>query len=359
MQQSAFSERCLKWMEPIWATDTVYDECLLFTQDAHGIQPCQLLFEPERILSVRSDYYGAEYQEGLDYTRAGRTLCLTENSRIPYYAYDELFLREPRILTIESASAPGRYVRYERGGTQTQIRQLRVSYTRAGGWALRLPPLRPEYLPKTLDRLRRGEHLHIVFYGDSIMDGCDASGRAGVMPYMPNLDKLTVMKLSDWYKHSKITFTNTSMGGMTSEWGLENLKERVIDKAPELVILKFGMNDGTRNTPPETFAANTLAMVKRIRAELKSCEVLILGCELPNPDCKGWTGTQEALEGALDKQISEVNGVQIVRILDIYRQLRARKGFYSLATNLVNHPNDFLIRLYAQLMCKALGVYGD
>ena len=62
MQQTAFSERCLKWMEPIWDGRTVYDECLLFTQDVGGIQPCPLLFEPETILSVRSDYFDTDYR---------------------------------------------------------------------------------------------------------------------------------------------------------------------------------------------------------------------------------------------------------------------------------------------------------
>ena len=99
-----------------------------------------------------------------------------------------------------------------------------------------------------------------------------------------------------------------------------------------------------------------LSMAASIRAQRPECEVLILGCELPNPDCEGWTGTQGSYDVALDSAIGASDGIQIVKILQLYRQIRDIKGFYSLTTNFVNHPNDFLIRIYAQLLCKALGV---
>ena len=80
-------------------------------------------------------------------------------------------------------------------------------------------------------------------------------------------------------------------------------------------------------------------------------------CDQPNADCDGWMGTNDDLEPALDRMIKNEEGTAILHIKDLYRKVLAIKGYYSLTTNFVNHPNDFMIRLYAQVLCAALGVY--
>ena len=351
--------RYLSWMDPIWSSETVTDECLLFTEDESGVRPCGLLFRPERILKVYCDYEDTEYREGKDYKLEDGRLVRAEGSRIPYFALGEMFLDSPNIIPIKSASHPDKYVRYEPNGVETLKRQLRVTYIRKGGQRLALPKLDPGLLPRTLNRLKRGMPLHIVFYGDSFIEGCDASGRTGIAPYMPTIDKLTVFKLSSFYNHSKISYVNTAVGGTVSAWGLENIGSRVIANKPDLTILRFGMNDGSGRVPAKEVANNMRLMVDKIRQSLPDSEILIMTTEYPNPDCDGWTGTQGEIESALDEKIPEGNGVAFVRIMELFKSISKVKDFYSLCTNFVNHPNDFMIRLYAQLFCAALGAYPE
>ena len=356
-----FSQRLHKWMEPVWRGSRVTDECVLFTRLSEGqpVRPCRLLFKPDKILEVRSDYLDIVFEEGRDYRADNGEIALCEGSRIPFFDYDELFLREPASIPIKSVHAPGRYVRYEAEGVETIKRQVKVTYIHKEECTLSLPGNLEAFLPRTLYKLVHKQPLKIVFYGDSFMAGCDASGRTGLAPYMPQLDRLTAFKLAERYKHSKIHCVNTAVGGTTSQWGLENLQSRVLDLQPDLTVLRFGVNDCSSGTPAAVCAENMHAMAHALRNALHPGECLIMTCDLPSEDCDGWMGTNGELEAALDQRIENEERLAILHIKTLYEQIRAIKGYYSLTTNFVNHPNDFMIRLYAQLLCSALGVYSE
>ena len=354
-------ERLSAWMEPVWKGDHLVDECVLFTQTTDGqpVQPCRLLFKPSSVLEVRNDYLGIVYKEGIDYIIDDGAILLSENSRIPFFGYDELYLREPASIPIKSVNAPGRYVRYEAAGVETIKRQIKVSYTHTGNDSFSAPHSMKAFFPRTVEKLVNKQPLKIVFCGDSVMEGCDASGKTGLSPYMPQIDRLAVYKLADWYEHSRIHFVNTSVSGTTSQWGFENVHSRVINFNPDLVIFRFGVNDGSSGKPAERYAENICRTAETLRSAVPKSECLIMTSDLPNADCDGWMGTNEDLEPALQRKIKNQDGTAILYIKDLYKQIRAVKGYYSLTANFVNHPNDFMIRLYAQLLCAALGVYEE
>ena len=354
------SQQISGWMEPLWQGNHVTDECVLFTQNSpeQSALACRLLYKPDKLFEVRSDYLDLVFEEGRDYYVEDDLILRSANSRIPFFRYDELFLSKPASIPINSSCAPGRYVRYEAGGVETLKRQIKVSYTHLGdGSFLRLPRGAQAFLPRSLEKLTGKQAFKIVFYGDSVMEGCDASGRTGLAPYMPPIDRLAVYKLADWYAHSKLHFVNTSVGGTMSQWGLENLKSRVLDQEPDLTILHFGVNDCSSGKPAADCAANLHAMAQLLRRASHQSEVLILTGDLPSADCNGWMGTNKDLKQAIDQEISNEDGTAVLQMRDLFEQLCTIKGYYSLTTNFVNHPNDFMIRLYAQLLCSALGVY--
>ena len=83
-------------------------------------------------------------------------------------------------------------------------------------------------------------------------------------------------------------------------------------------------------------------------------EFLLLASETPNPDCEGWTRFQRAYEQPLRELVRETPGCGFVSIAAPFDAASAAKGYPSLSANLVNHPNDFMIRVYAASIVQAL-----
>ena len=50
----------------------------------------------------------------------------------------------------------------------------------------------------------------------------------------------------------------------------------------------------------------------------------------------------------------EKEGFAVARMTSIYKYLEDKKNFYSLTGNGINHPNDFVVRAYAQLLFEML-----
>ena len=123
----------------------------------------------------------------------------------------------------------------------------------------------------------------MVLYGDSIAMGLNASGMTGSLPYLPGWGDLIVRKLRQSYS-STITFKNPSVSGVTSEWGKTNVASLVTQENPDLVIIAFGMNDGTGGVPPETFKNNIAAIMADVKTGNPNAEFILVAPMLPNAE---------------------------------------------------------------------------
>jgi hypothetical protein len=140
-----------------------------------------------------------------------------------------------------------------REGSYFHDRQLAVTYTHKKGlWDGPVPTYAGDKLPNTLRKLKQGLPVKIVLYGDSIAQGGNASGFTGVPPHMPAFGELFVEYLRSVYA-SSISVDNTAVGGKNSAWGVANSHDRVAAREPDLVVLAFGMNDGTAGVTPDQF----------------------------------------------------------------------------------------------------------
>src|SRR5690606_20076537 len=133
-------------------------------------------------------------------------------------------------------------------------KQLAVTYEHeAGGWQGPVPELEGERLARTLEKLRSGEPLTVVLYGDSIAEGYNASGFASqeepVSPFMPSWGELFAENLRRRYA-SEIRYTKAALAGKDSVWGAGHVRSLVTDANPDLVVLAFGMNDGSAQMEP-------------------------------------------------------------------------------------------------------------
>ena len=118
------------------------------------------------------------------------------------------------------------------------------------------------------------------------------------------------------------------------------------------------MNDGSGwGVNTENFKQNIKKIADYVCESNPECEVIAVSTIVPNTDAC-WTdgnpiyGYQDKYEEVLLEL--EKEGLAIAKMTSVYKYLEENKGFYSLTGNGINHPNDFVVRAYAQVLTDML-----
>ena len=105
------------------------------------------------------------------------------------------------------------------------------------------------------------------------------------------------------------------------------------------------MNDGTGKMAPDVFQANIQGIIQKTREVNPKTEFILVSTMLPNPESE-FVGTQTTFKEALTKLTGP--GIVLVDMTSVHAELLKRKSYQDLTGNHINHPNDYLIRWYAQ-----------
>lgn len=174
-----------------------------------------------------------------------------------------------------------------------------MTYTHKDAWKGAVPAYQGSKLPKTMQFCTQKKPLSIVYNGDSITVGAESSKWNNIAPFAPIWTQMVTEELKAVYGGS-IQETNTAVGGMDSKWGLDNVQENINKHNPNLVVLGFGMNDGTQGVKPEQFQSNIEKTIQAVRAKHPNCEFILVSTTLPNPDVSGpWTQYQPDYQDVL------------------------------------------------------------
>lgn len=340
-----------------WKSATIYNESVLMVSYNGKMPEAGLLFKPAEIISVKNSHLDIEYTEYEDWVFEDGKLKLTENSRALFLTCGQLYPALPR----EGWTFPrigGGYLLFQEGHHFHDL-QLCVSYTHPGDlWKGPVPVFDQAKLPKTKAILQAKRKMKIVLNGDSISAGANASGLMLVPPFQPDWGHLFVRKLEEVYG-SQIELINTSKGGETSEWGMQNVGALVSEYRPDLVILHFGTNDGTCRMPAEQYKKNIEGMIKNVRSVNPDAEFILISPLMPNQRAALPNNPEVSFYGEQEKYLPvlrtlEEDGIAAVDMISIHKELLRHKKYYDMSGNHVNHPNDFLIRWYAQVLCTTL-----
>ena len=348
---------------PFWYQNVIYNECCCFIKDGDTIT-AKLKFKPTRIVSVRDWSLKKEYVEGVDYTFDPDTLTFTwlEGSSIPYFTKNFLAGKNEDGSQIPAFNGydkePWSTLGYTSWGNsiycvgpQLYEKQMHVTYEYDSS---QFEGAKQEFmgdkLPKTMARLLNGEKLKIVFYGDSIPVGCDVSSMYGREPRQLDMAKMFQRALKEIYG-SNVTLRNTAVGGTTTQWAKENVQKEVIKHKPDLVVLMTGGNDGNNTANSEKNIHDT---VKAIQAALPDCEVILMDTFVGNADAGMATAIKPILKGMHDRIAEAESGVASVGIFDLHTYMIEGKNYVDFSGNGINHPNDYMIRLYVQQLLSAV-----
>jgi len=312
----------------------MHDESLFFIGSDTAPSTSSLIFAPERVLSVRDAQHGMTFEEGRDYeVRAEeREVVRPRGSQMPCTKAADV----ARLICADDDA-------FHR-------RQVVVTYTHAGGWEGAQPTCVDEAVPEAIRRLRAAEPLRIAMTGDSISEGYNASGFIGVPPHQAAYGALVAAGLEQAYG-SPIELHNFAVAGWTSDHGLADV-ERVVSAQPHLVVVAYGMNDASYAAPGE-LAGNVSALIDQVRRASPDAEFVIVSPMLPNPEADPRVMPRfPAYRDALARLCGR--GVVLADVTTLWTQLLARKAYYDVTGNGLNHPNDFGHRLYAQVILAQL-----
>ncbi len=367
-------------MQPIFAGNTTKNETVMFIDKG---ETKSLLYPIDSIQSVTS-YDGTKvYEEGKDYAIVDGKLQVLENSSIPC------------ITSAKYYNYPGSLISINLNGTATPIHwgegramtdwQVNVNYTHTATWEGYTQTAQLDIYQNFVKKLMNGENVTVLFYGDSITFGANASWINGYAPHQMSYPILFVQSLADLFDYTvhyeaaglpstsrvptedyvagtrgTITYVNTAVGGWKSSDGKDNVTAYVEDKVNaygcDLFVIGFGMNDASVGV--RTTQANCEAVIDAVLAIKPECAVSIVSTMMPNPDGIGWYGNQKNQEEMFERSAKEYRskGVAcgVTCVGSVSKAMLEIKDFHDYSGNNINHPNDYFVRVYAQTLLQAI-----
>lgn len=377
------------YMRPIWEGRVVHNETVMFV----GVDDeVSLLYEPDEILSVRSYDLKTEYKQGIDYEYKDGKLTLLAGTRIPCMEKSEYYTSNPQysqLVTQGNAEedAIGTYTYWGERDSMTKW-QVAVTYRHSQFWDGYAAESHADQYHALTEKLQNGEDVTFVFYGDSITYGGNSSYMVGVAPYAPTWPLMFTQYIAKQYGYTVkyirnefatspvpeedtvygsngiITYCNPSVGGWTVQDGYKNVDDYVgtlVDKyGCDLFTVAFGMNN-PRNAASE-FIEYHDGIIKRVQEYVPETDIVMVSTMVPNPEAtNGWYGNQERFEA---KMLTSADAYQeagtncaVVCMTSMSKSVLEHKRFRDYSGNNINHPNDFMARLYAQLMFQTVFGY--
>lgn len=254
--------------------------------------------------------------------------------------------------------------------------QMSVTYKHAKTWKGATPVYYgADKLQRTVEKLKAKEKVELFLWGDSISTGANSSGYLDIPPFYPTWPELVAANLAQYYG-TTVNLTNKAVGGWTtnagvsggSGWvdgvqiaqvGLEKmLTEELSGYKPDIAILAFGMNDATKGIEVglEGYYSNLMKMIEVLRTVNPECDIILVGTMLANPLAANQSYRQkEYTDSVLPVIVERTENVCMVDIGAMHEDiLGAGKIYTEISSNNVNHPNDFMARVYAMNLLSAL-----
>ena len=366
----------------LWEGDTVHRETVMFIGNADR---APLLYVPEKILSVTSYTGEVTFEENVDFcVNPDGTLSLTPDTRIPYLTEEAYYHDDPSSLIALPYKGKETYVYWGEGTTMTQW-QIAVTYTHKQEEILPIPADFSHRYATFLQKMERGEDVTVFFYGDSITVGGNSSHYCRIPPLMPSWPMLFTERLAQKYGYTTeyyrpelerlppsrkekrvygmrgtLTYINTSVGGWNSTQGLENMGTRAIpflqEKGCDLFVLGFGMND--KRLAPADLIENLRKISDTVLEICDKSALLLVSTMYANPDSPRWCMNQPLFEPYMyelaDAYTAKGTPCAVAPVTTMSKHLLTRKRFCDYSANNINHPNDFMIRLYAQTLLRTV-----
>ena len=376
-------------MQYIFAGNEVFEETLMFID--YG-DTKSLLYRADEIVSITSYDRKVTYVEGVDYVLVDGKIKILKGSSIPCITSDIYYgpHNSDRLWMWQNGQKVNVY--YAEGEPMVNW-QVRVTYKHSGAWrGFEQSSMIDVYKP-FVDKLINGEDVTVFFYGDSITRGSNSSFYLNIEPYTYSYPLLFTYALADLFDYTvthqyarapgtfgsdgaakpherlsdyvagergTITLINAAHGNWKVEDGISNfdayVKRWIKDGECDLFVCAFGMNNS--GTAMDTFVGNTATLIDMVLELSPDTAVMIVSPMTPNPLAPSWCGSQPKYEPCLvalaEGYCADGVSCAVAQVTSVSQTIIEKKDFHDHTGNNINHPNDFLCRLYAQTLLQTL-----
>ena len=373
-------------MKYLFSGNTVKDDTVFFIDKG---EEKSLLYPATKIISVKSYDGNVTYTEGEDYilTPDGN-IKITENSSIPCITSEVYYNHNDATLQILH-NGENKWVYWGEGDTMTKW-QVRVSYEHSSAWEGFMQSCDTKQFEKLIGKLKAGEDVTFIFYGDSITCGGNSSWFIGVEPNLGAYPMLFTEAIADIFGYTvnyidvshlegsikkppenyvagtrgTINYINPSVGGWTAKDGVSYfdtfLEPYIKEYGCDLLVVAFAGNDACANYTPLMVANNYKRIINLAKDIYPDLHFIMLSSMINTPlSTNGWYTPSmldhetEFLKAA--RKCNLIDGIpgSVVGMTSMSVSLLDRKEFVDYTGNNINHPNDFLHRVYAQLLFQS------
>ena len=357
------------YLSPLWKGEVVYNETLWFA----GSQTASLMYEPTEIVSVMSYDLKTTFEEDTDYIVDGKDIIIPENGKIPYLSPSELYRTSPMNSFVQALrrgedGQPDGYIYADEGST-ISAQQVAVTYRHKDRIAWNLPKVETAKFPKTMAKLNGGEKIKVLFYGDSITVGANSSEFIGYGPRAESYANMVKSYMQKRFPSATIDFKNNAVGGTDSNWGInktsgnawidsleasegDHFKKRVLNENPDLLFIAYGMND--QKYDATEYKQNIKEMIEGVRAKNPDVEIMLVSGMIANPETYFDNKDYEAYQNALLELSKDYENIGVATVYNSVKSVYTKKRFVDCTANNINHPNDYMMRVYAQTVLYSL-----
>lgn len=195
-------------------------------------------------------------------------------------------------------------------------------------------------IPNTLEKLRNGDKVTIVAFGDSITEGYAVE--KGFVDYWEE-------SLRKKYPSALLRMINSGISGDTTFDAVDRMRRDVIVHRPDLVTVQFGINDCFSTVYRGEFRENLAWIIMRLKEET-AAEIVLVTSMLPRD-----FNAQEALLRYYDiiRHYAKECNVGLIQLDAVWRRaLRGERDFDSLVLPDGIHPSEEGYRVIAEEFMK-------
>jgi len=217
------------------------------------------------------------------------------------------------------------------------------------------PTIAERWLPHTMARLRTGESLRVLAWGDSVTDGSFLPD-----PAHERWQEQFVARLRERFPHARIELVTEAWGGRNTGSYLaeppgspHNYREKVLGAKPDLVVSEF-VNDA--GLTPDQVGERYGQLLADFRA--LGAEWIILTPHYVRPDWMGLSRERDIDDDPRPyvaglRQFAMERGVALADAAKRYGRLwRQGLPYTALMLNSINHPDARGMRIFADALME-------
>ena len=363
---------------PYWKGNVMYNELSLPILYENGEVYAKLYYAPTKVFAVKDQKLEITYEEGKDYVvdKENKKLVIPKGSSIPAlyekadegenppegFSYTTGMPNNIDLYTIWNLGT-GNFVYTESAYFYGKYLSVSYAYDVEDLDTSVFAKYDATTLTAVRNKLKNGEEISLVTIGDSITEGCSSTGdNLHVAPNTPCYAKQIKAELERVYG-AKVKLTNIGKGGSESKWPLSGEGSAALGKAkeaaPDLCIIAYGMNDSSSQVSPVAYDDNIRSIIREIKNVSENCEFILVNSFPCNPLYERDATLFDGYLKKLNKIAAEDEGGRIVvaDMQKVGKYYMQTKKYCEISSSNVNHPNDFLHRVYAMNIVSTICDY--